>query len=174
MIIQWIASALVVRYNPRQPFKEPIVTDSSLRNGRFLNYNVLRKMILQLVTFLSFAIQVLAQDATTQAAEETTTAKNNTGQIVETYKLCGITNCKLKAFLNCKCNHCLLMLSYKNFILGGLVGGLVGGLLPAVLIATIFIARATCCRNKTCCGKPCNNKECPTQKKADVNPKTEV
>merc|ERR1712135_235597 len=104
-----------------------------LRNGRFLNNNVLRKMILQLVTFLSFAIQVLAQEATTQAAEETTTAKNNTG---------------------------------------GLVGGLIGGLLPAVLIATIFIARATCCRNKRCCGHPCNQKECPTQKKAD--PKTEV
>ena len=60
----------------------------------------------------------------------------------------------------------------NELFLGGLIGGLIGGLLPAVLIATIFIARATCCRNKRCCGHPCNQKECSTQKKAD--PKTEV
>jgi len=56
---------------------------------------------------------------------------------------------------------------------GALIGGLIGGLLPAVLISTIMIARATCCRNKTCCGRPCNQKECPTQKKAE-DTKTEV
>merc|ERR1712126_393799 len=94
---------------------------------------VLRKMISQFLIFLSFVLQATAQQETTQAAEETTTAKDNTA---------------------------------------GLIGGLIGGLLPAVLIATIFIARATCCRNKRCCGHPCNQKQCPTQKKAE--PKTEV
>ena len=66
----------------------------------------------------------------------------------------------------------LLLIVYELF-LAGLIGGLVGGLLPAVLISTILIARATCCRNKTCCGHPCNKKECPTQKKAEET-KTEV
>ena len=36
-------------------------------------------MILQFLIFLNFVIQAFAQDETTQAAEETTTAKNNTG-----------------------------------------------------------------------------------------------
>merc|ERR1712131_524613 len=98
-------------------------------------FKVLREMIFELITFMSITMQAVAQDVTTQASEETTTAKFNTG---------------------------------------GLIGGLIGGLLPAVLIATIFLARATCCKNKTCCGKPCYNKECPTQKKAGDNPKTEV
>ena len=67
---------------------------------------------------------------------------------------------------------CEISVNTYQLFLGALVGGLIGGLLPAVLIATIFIARATCCKNKRCCGHPCNQKECPTQKKAE--PKTEV
>ena len=36
-------------------------------------------MMLQFLIFLNFVVQGFAQDQTTQAAEETTTAKNNTG-----------------------------------------------------------------------------------------------
>ena len=36
-------------------------------------------MIFELVTIMSMVLQAVAQDATTQASEETTTAKFNTG-----------------------------------------------------------------------------------------------
>ena len=36
-------------------------------------------MMLQFLIFLNFVMQAFAQDETTQAAEETTTAKSNTG-----------------------------------------------------------------------------------------------
>ena len=61
--------------------KEPIVFRTQLiQKLQFpKTIKVLRKMISQFLIFLSFVLQAAAQQETTQAAEETTTAKFNTG-----------------------------------------------------------------------------------------------